>query len=179
MAEERELKFAVDSLDDVCERLAESGAEEVSGASHESNWIFDRNGELLGVGSVLRLRTDAHGVRLTFKGPTRWEENLKIREETELEVSDAVAMRTILESMGYSVIRRYEKIRQEWRLEGTVLALDHTPIGDFVELEGGQAAKVARRLGFRLEEAESLSYLGLYDRYRLEHPGSPPEMLFR
>ncbi len=88
-------------------------------------------------------------------------------------------MRGILESMGYSVVRRYEKIRQEWRLEGTILALDHTPIGDFVELEGGEATNLARRLGFRLEEAESLSYLGLYDRYRLENPDSPPEMLFR
>ncbi len=178
MAEERELKFAVDSLDVVRERLADLGAEEQSPASHERNWVFDRNDELRDAGSILRLRTDGQGVRLTLKGPVRWEAKLKIREETELEVGDATPMRKILESMGYSVIRRYEKIRQEWRLEETILALDHTPIGDYVELEGGEAAKLALRLGFRIEEAESLSYLGLYDRYRLRNPDSPLEMLF-
>ncbi len=72
MAEERELKFAVDSLDVVRERLADLGAEEVSPASDEKNWVFDRDDELRTSGSIFRLRSVGHGVRLTLKGPIRW-----------------------------------------------------------------------------------------------------------
>ena len=49
-------------------------------------------------------------------------------------------MRDLLVRLGYRVVRRYEKVREEWQLGATMVALDHTPIGDFVEFEGDDAA---------------------------------------
>ena len=74
---------------------------------------------------------------------------------------------------------RYEKDRESWVLEDVTVALDHTPIGDFVEFEGEGAATVAKRCGLDPMEAVVLTYLGLYEAYRKENPDAPPEMTFR
>ena len=107
--------------------------------------MFDRRDELFGSSRLLRLRTDGSGCRLTFKGPPRFEENLKVRDEIEVTVAHAEAMRDLLVRLGYRVVRRYEKVREEWQLGATTVALDHTPIGDFVEFEGDDAAQAAAR----------------------------------
>lgn len=179
MNEERELKFALDiSLDDVRSRLAEHGAEVEVAAAAEKNWVFDRAGELGESARLLRLRTDAHGCRVTFKGPPRYEEQTKIREELEFTASDAQVTRLLLERLGYSVVKRYEKVREEWRLGASVVCLDHTPIGDFVEFEGNDAAEQALRCGFEPASAEPRSYLHLYEDYRVSHPEAPADMVF-
>jgi adenylate cyclase class IV len=80
--------------------------------------------------------------------------------------------------LGYTVVRRYQKMREVWHLGGVVIALDHTPIGDFAEFEGEGAERVAHRCGFSPETAERRSYLRLYDEYLKEHPGAPVDMVF-
>ncbi|HKI87263.1 MAG TPA: hypothetical protein VKA53_11030, partial [Thermoanaerobaculia bacterium] len=65
-----------------------------------------------------------------------------------------------------------------WRLGGVVVALDKTPIGDFVEFEGEGADKLARRCSLDPEIAERRSYLRLYEEYREQHPEAPDEMVF-
>ena len=178
MREERELKFSVDGHEPLRERLQELGAQELAPPSREINWVFDRGDQLRKADNLLRLRTDGRGARLTLKGPTRWEGRLKVREEQEVEVGDIAVMQSILEHLGYSLVRRYEKVREEWELGGTVLALDQTPMGYFVEFEGDEAAAVARRFGFKPEHAERRTYLRLYEEYRQEHPDAPSEMIF-
>ena len=42
--------------------------------------------------------------------------------------------------LGLSRRFRYEKRREEWDFEGSVIALDETPIGNFVEVEGDPVA---------------------------------------
>ena len=79
----------------------------------------------------------------------------------------------LFESLGYRVVRRYQKMREEWRLGGVEVALDHTPIGDFVEFEGDRAEVLAKRCGFDPAKAEQRSYLRLYEDYRREHPEAP------
>lgn len=175
---ERELKFACDDLEAVRERLAELGAERQAAAAFEDNLVFDRNGELEGDGSVLRLRSDRHGARMTFKGPARFEDGVKLRDEREISVSEAGAARALLEMLGYAVVQRYQKMREEWQLGSVVAALDHTPIGDFVEFEGSKAARVARRCGFEIDTAEQRSYLHIYADHRRQHPEAPPQMVF-
>jgi predicted adenylyl cyclase CyaB len=140
--------------------------------------VFDRRDELYGSGRLLRLRSDAQGSRVTFKGPPRFEEGVKIREEIEVAVGHAEQMRDLLVRLGYRVVRRYEKVREEWRLVGTQVALDHTPIGDFVEFEGEDAAATAARCGFDPAAAERRSYLRLYEDWRRDHPEFPPDMVF-
>ena len=175
---ERELKFNCADLEAVRERLADLGAEREAAAAFEDNLVFDRDGELKQAGCVLRLRSDRHGARLTFKGPPTFEEGVKVRDEREITVSDAGAARALLESLDYAVSQRYQKMREEWRLGSVVAALDHTPVGDYVEFEGGKAAQVAQRCGFEVEKAERRSYLRIYDDHLRENPDASPQMVF-
>ncbi len=175
---ERELKFACDDLEAVRERLADLGAERQAAAAFEDNLVFDRGGEIEKSGSVLRLRSDRRGARLTVKGPARFEEGVKLRDEREISVSDAAEAQSLLEMLGYGVVQRYQKMREEWQLGGVVAALDHTPIGDFVEFEGSKAAKVAERCSFEVEAAEQRSYIHIYADHLREHPDAPPQMVF-
>ena len=176
---EREIKFPGVELDRLRDRLSELEAERLRPAAFEDNWILDRKGELLSAGRILRLRTDGQRSRLTFKGPMRLEGNVKVREEREIEVGDADEARALFENLGYGVVRRYQKMREEWQLGGVTIALDHTPIGDFAEFEGDGAETVARRCGLDPEKGERRSYLRLYEEYLKEHPEAPPEMVFR
>ncbi|HEX2466229.1 MAG TPA: class IV adenylate cyclase [Thermoanaerobaculia bacterium] len=178
--QERELKFALagQSLDEVRQRLAEAGAQRKRAAARECNWVFDRRDELFGSSRLLRLRTDGSGCRLTFKGPPRFEENLKVRDEIEVTVAHAEAMRDLLVRLGYRVVRRYEKVREEWQLGGVTVALDHTPIGDFVEFEGDDAVQAATRMAFDPGTAERRSYLRLYEDWRRDRPELPADMMF-
>lgn len=177
--QERELKFALGApLDEARERLQELGAEMVADASLERNWVFDRRDELFASGRLLRLRVDAGGARLTYKGPPRFEEGLKVRDELETEVGDAETLRSLLARLGYHVVQRYEKLRESWRLDGTLVALDHTPLGDFVEFENGDAVAVAERCGFDPRLAERRSYLRLWEDHRREDPRAPRDMVF-
>ncbi len=176
---EREIKFPGVELDQLRGRLAELEAERVGPASFEDNWILDRREELLSSGRILRLRTDGQRARLTFKGPLRMEGNMKVREEREVEIESADEARALFENLGYAVVRRYQKMREEWQLGGVTIALDHTPIGDFAEFEGDGAETVAKRCGLDPEKGEKRSYLRLYEDYLKEHPDAPPEMVFR
>jgi predicted adenylyl cyclase CyaB len=176
---EREIKFPGVELEKLRERLIELEAERVGPTAFEDNLILDRSDELLSSGRILRLRTDGGRARLTFKGPMRLEGNVKVREEREVEVESAEEARALFENLGYNVVRRYQKMREEWHLGGVTIALDHTPIGDFAEFEGDGAETVAKRCGFDAEKAERRSYLRLYEDYLKKHPDAPPEMVFR
>jgi len=175
---EKELKFAEVELTPLRERLDELEAERVSAATFEDNWIFDQGGALEEQGSVLRLRIDGAGARLTFKGKQRFEGHTKIREEHETGVGEAISMRRVLEALGYRVVKRYQKRREEWLLGGVTIALDHTPIGDFAEFEGEGCDTVARRCGLDPERADRRSYLRLYEDYRNDNPDAPESMVF-
>jgi adenylate cyclase, class 2 len=176
---EREIKFHSEDLAALRERLAELEAERVGPAAFEDNWILDRGDELLSEGRILRLRTDGARSHLTFKGPMHMEGKLKVRPELEIGIEDAEQVRLLFEQLGYTVVRRYQKVREEWQLGGVTIALDHTPIGDFAEFEGDGAETVARRCGFDPGKGEARSYLRLYDDYLKDHPDAPPEMTFR
>ena len=175
---EKELKFRDVELDALRQRLQELAAERSGPGSFEENWIFDRKGELNEAGRVLRLRKDTNGASLTLKGPSVYEGRVKVREEHETEVGDADTAKALLEGLGYRLVKRYQKVREEWRLGGVIIALDHTPIGDFAEFEGEAADRVARRCGFEPEEAERRSYLRLYEDHRKANPEAPEDMLF-
>ena len=178
--EERELKFAGVELPHLRERLVDLQAERVGPAAFEDNWIFDRGkGELQAGDSVLRLRIDGQGAQLTLKGPLRLEGKTKVRGELQTRVEDAEQMRGILEQLGYRVRRRYQKLREEWRIGAVLICLDHTPIGDFVEFEGQGAERLAQRCGLSPEDAETRTYLELYEEHLEANPGSPPDMLFK
>jgi len=175
---ERELKFPCDNLEAMRERLLAFEAERLSAGGAEENLVYDCEGRLFEKREILRLRRDRAGWSLTFKGSPTFEDGVKIRSERETKVENGDEVHAILLGLGYEVVKRYEKKREEWRLGGVMVALDHTPIGDFVEFEGSGATKVAQRCEFDVEQAEMRTYLDLYEDYRREHPEAPPDMVF-
>jgi len=61
-----------------------------------------------------------------------------------------------------------------------VVALDETPIGRFVEIEGapGEIEAAARQIGLSLADAVEGSYPSLYQRARKNDPSLPADMRF-
>ena len=176
---ERELKFAQVDLDALRSRLLEVEAERLGPAIFEENWLVDRNGELGDRMSILRVRAEeGRGAVVTFKGPASFDGSTKVRTELELRVENAEKALALLTALGYSVERRYQKLREEWRLGTETICLDHTPIGDFVEFEGDRAEAVAKRCGFDQAKALRKSYLMLYAEYLASHPEAPFDMVF-
>ena len=88
----------------------------------------------------------------------------------------------ILEHLGFSAAARYEKHRETWLLGGIEVVLDHTPMGDFVEIEGSRESldSTAASLDLDPEKAVRGSYLSLWSEYRKSHRGRdlPVDMVF-
>ena len=176
---ERELKFAQVDLEALRQRLLEVEAERLGPAVFEENWLLDRGGELAERMSILRVRAEeGRGAVVTFKGPATFDGPAKVRTELEMRVENAELALALLQALGYAVERRYQKMREEWRLGTETICLDHTPIGDFVEFEGDRADAVAKRCGFDLGKALRKSYLMLYAEHLAAHPSAPFDMVF-
>ena len=105
---------------------------------------------------------------------------VKIREERETRVSDPEETAAILARLGLAPRFRYEKRREEWTIEGCAVALDETPIGNFVEVEGNPPAirRVVVALGLDVADAVPYSYAKLYTERRKKDPALPPDMIF-
>ena len=86
---------------------------------------------------VLRVRVESGRSLLTFKGPVQ-PSPMKLREEIETVVGDGETLLRCLEQLGYAVWFRYQKYREEYALTDVVIAIDETPVGVFVELEGDE-----------------------------------------
>lgn len=177
---EIEIKLPVADLGAVREKLRARDARPITDPHFESNDLYDQaDGGLAKSGRVLRLRRTEDGATLTFKGPARFENGAKTREERETAVSDPNEMERILGALGYHRRFRYEKRREEWSLDECVIALDETPIGTFAEVEGDPAAIRRALQHLVLDPADSLpySYAELYARRRREDPTLPADML--
>ncbi|HYM97276.1 MAG TPA: class IV adenylate cyclase [Candidatus Sulfotelmatobacter sp.] len=167
---ESELKFRVSGVRDHAKlraALRERGAH-LDGRYREENYRFNGPGKSTRQTS-LRLRVLDGGPRgfLTAKGPARFEGRVKIREETEIAVSDAHATLDLLEQLGFQVAWSYPKRRAMWLLDGVTITLDVLEFGWFVELEGPVAIlpEMARTLGLDPSLALRESYSALARAY--------------
>ena len=177
---EVEIKLPASDLDGLRVRLGEGGARLLAERHFESNDLYDdTDGSVAARGCVLRLRRTPAGATLTFKGPARFAGGVKTREERETAVSDPESLDRILNGLGYRPRFRYEKHREEWTLDRCVVALDETPIGGFVEIEGEPTAIRGVRPRLELDPADALpySYADLYARRKREDPSLPADML--
>ena len=156
---EREQKYRIADVRAVRRRLLKLGATPHT-SGFERNELFDRDGWLREKGRKLRLRRHGTNVAmLTLKGP-RLKGAHKARLEVETPVNYEAAKR-ILELMGFRVNETYSKLREEYRLDGCPVCLDHVPdCGWFVEIEGtrGRITDIARRLRLRSADRELRSY---------------------
>ncbi|WP_298006046.1 class IV adenylate cyclase [Anaerolinea sp.] len=179
MEQEVEAKFPIRSLETVRKRLEQAGAVLEAPRVHEVNLRFDTpEGTLTRERRVLRLRRDSRAI-LTYKGAAQPGQEVSVRQEIEVEVSDFEAARRLLEALGYRVSTMYEKYRTTYRLNDAHVVLDEMPFGNFVEIEGENAEKIhaiASVLGLRWEARVAESYLGLFERVRQAY-GLPPTCL--
>lgn len=181
VAAEQEFKFAVASLQTLRAVLRSLGASLKVEATLERNWVLDdAQGSLRQKGCLLRVRQWGKYHLLTYKGPARFSAGLKVREELEVGLEASEKALAILAALGFSPVFYYEKQRETWSLGGVEVALDHTPMGDFVELEGEglKLRPVAAALGFAPEAALRGTYLELWKSYRQRHPEAPEHMVF-
>lgn len=118
---------------------------------------------MLAAGTALRVRADGDRAFLTFKGPVT-PGAVKAREEIETEAASADALLAIATALGYQPAFRYEKFREEYAVDSAVLAVDETPIGTFVEIEGEEPVihALAARLGFTPADYVTASYRALF-----------------
>ena len=180
---ETEIKIPVGDLDVVREALARERATAVHPRAREVNLLLDTDdGRLQGAGTVLRLRRYGRRHILTFKGPAVYRGPVKERPEYEVEIEDAEMMLEILDQLGLQVVARYEKDREMWLVDEILVVLDHTPMGDFVEVEGPRERLPAavRSLGLDPSTAVRDSYPSLWREHRSRHQGMnlPVDMVF-
>jgi adenylate cyclase, class 2 len=211
MPQEIEIKLPISNPKSFLRTLKRLGAIPVDPKSprvHEMNLLFDTpDGGLAKHGQLLRIRTETSAPAkksprksparylLTFKSPpeslaihtpTRQNRH-KVREETELVLSDAPALQKIFEGLGLRGWFRYEKFRTTYKLPvrhkwatGLLIELDETPIGTFIELEGPPAAidRAATELGFSPRDFVTKNYLVLYLDDCRRRNQTPTHMLF-
>ena len=184
MAIETEIKFCVDDLTDLSQRLVAAGFTLLTPRSFESNVLYDTPGRQMRARTeILRIRNYAGRWTVTHKrlpdaGPG--EDTHKHRIETETEVSDGDALATVFLSIGLVAAFRYEKWRTEWQDGEGHCVVDETPIGNYAELEGSAAwiDRAAARLGIGPSQYITLSYGRLFDLWRLEYNSTAEDLTF-
>lgn len=180
-SEEVEVKLPCKDLALLRETLVIRGATLETPLHDETNDLYDdAAGHLSNSGVALRLRRARGRAILTFKGTARFAGGIKTREERETAVEDAQQLEAILTGLGFSRRFRYEKRREEWRFERCTVALDETPVGRFVEVEGEPTAirRAVVALGLDFAEAIPYSYARLYAERRRDDPSLPEDMVF-
>lgn len=164
--QEIEVKYFVNDLGAVRERLEALGAALIQPRLLETNLRFDTPERRLGRAlQVLRLRQDS-AARMTFKGPAHGEGGARVRQEIEFTVEDFARARQFLEALGYEVVMIYEKYRAVYDLAGVHVTLDEMPYGDFVELEGPDVQTIQlvnARLGLNWGRVVPASYTMLFE----------------
>jgi adenylate cyclase class 2 len=162
---ETEIKFYVIDQPSMRQRIMELGAES-QGRFFESNVRFeDPHQSLKMKKSLLRLRRD-RTAKLTYKSTPPEEDNqFKIMEELEVEVSDFDTMHLILEALGFHHEQVYEKWRETLVLDQTQFCLDSMPYGDFLEIEGQKQdiKNFATQLGLGWDQRILLNYLCIFE----------------
>jgi adenylate cyclase class 2 len=171
---EVEVKFLIRDLPALRRRLLSRGATVVGERIFERNVRYDNpDDDLLRRDQLLRLRLDRAAI-LTFKGePPLGAASLeaKVREELEVTVSDFDTMDLLLQRIGFQRKQIYEKYRETLQLDGVEVVLDEMPYGDFVELEGPEAAlrPLAEQLDLLWSRRLLTNYLALMERLKTHH----------
>jgi adenylate cyclase class 2 len=135
---EREVKLRFDDPASARAAVIAAGATPVRARRLQDDSLLDTVDETLRrERCVLRVRVESGKSLVTFKGPVQ-PALTKVREELETIVADGEALLGMLEALGFHVWFRYQKYREEFALDDVIIAVDETPVGTFVEIEGGE-----------------------------------------
>jgi len=161
---EREVKLRFDSAEEARDAVLAAGATPLHGRRLQEDALLDTASDSLrDRACCLRIRMENGKSRITFKGPVQ-DSPMKLREEFETLVGDGVLLLRVFEELGYRVWFRYEKYREEFSHEDVIVAIDETPVGVFVEIEGSESGigTMAAALGRTPKDYILDSYRGLY-----------------
>jgi adenylate cyclase class 2 len=165
---EREIKLRFESAEEARAAILAAGATPLHGRRLQEDSLLDSEEETLRRRRcVLRVRVENGKSRITFKGPVQ-PSVVKLREELETVVGDGEVLLHILEELGLHVWFRYEKYREEFSHEDVIVAVDETPVGVFVEIEGSENGimAMADALGRTPDDYVLDSYRGLFLKHR-------------
>jgi adenylate cyclase class 2 len=177
---EVEIKFRVDSVRALNQRLRQSGFRLVTRRTHEMNTLYDQPGlPLRKRGELLRLREYGTKWVLTHKAKGKTGRH-KMRIENETEVANGMKMEAILRALDFLPTFRYEKFRAEWTDGKGQVVVDQTPIGDFGEIEGPSRwiDRTAHTLQIHPSDYITDTYIELFFRWKKRTGSSAPEMTF-
>ncbi|MFB3853010.1 MAG: class IV adenylate cyclase [Vicinamibacterales bacterium] len=177
---EREIKLRFQGPAEARAAIVGLGASPMRGRRLQEDYLLDTpDGRLRGQQCVLRVRIEPGKSLLTFKGPMQ-PSAMKLREELETVVGDGDTLLRLLEQLGFTVSFRYQKYREEFGYTETILAVDETPIGTFVEIEGSENGinEAAAALGRTADEYLADSYRSLFSQYCQERGLTATDMLF-
>jgi adenylate cyclase class 2 len=136
---EREVKLRFESAEAARRAVMAIGGTELRGRRLQEDALLDTpDDRLRDRGCALRVRAEAGRSFLTFKGPLQ-ASIMKLREEIETVIGDAEIMTRILGELGLQVRFRYQKYREEYMHGDVTIAVDETPLGAFVEIEGAES----------------------------------------
>lgn len=167
MPNEVEIKFLIDDRKALEEKLRTHGFREKTSSTHEMNTLYDFPGlELRKKGQLLRIREFGGKWKVTHKAKGAAGKH-KSRAETETSVGEGEQLAAIFESLGLKPAFTYEKFRAEWTDGQGEVVLDHTPIGEFGEIEGEPdwIDQVAKLLGISEEHYITGSYAELFQEF--------------
>lgn len=182
---EVELKFPLDHPEAMRKRLIGLGFKS-GGEVFERNIVFDTpEGTLAGREMLLRLRSDRR-TRLTFKEPPAdktYAGRFKVKQESELTVADFETMRYILNRLGFTHERLYEKYREHFSTgENISVEIDRLPhLGFILELEAppDQMGRLALDLGLDPARGSRKNYFQLFEEFCHERGLKLEHMLFK
>ena len=161
---EREIKLRFASAEEAREAVLSAGGTPLLGRRLQEDVLLDNDAEdLRRRRCVLRVRSENGKSRLTFKGPVQ-PSTMKLREEVETVVGDGEVLLRVLHELGMHPWFRYEKYREEFSHEDVTVAIDETPVGVFVEIEGSEEGIAAMAKALWREPSDYLldSYRGLF-----------------
>ena len=180
MTVEREIKLRYDSVESAQAAVLAAGATPLLGRRLQEDALLDTDDESLRRRRcVLRIRAENGKSRITFKGPVQ-PSDMKVRDELETVIGDGALLLRVFEELGFHVWFRYEKYREEYSREDVIVAIDETPVGIFVEIEGSEHGimSMAEGLGRRPEDYLLDSYRGLFLKHREALGLTGSDMLF-
>lgn len=165
---EVKIKIGDSQLEELRVKIIKIGSQLIETRGFEQNLVFDTPERILKRNKfLLRLRRKGNIYTVTFKRPVTSAikpSNYKIREETEVEVSDFETVKKIFTGLGYESVFAYEKYREVFQLDRVKLMVDETPIGNFIEIEGPEDAidRAAGKLGFGKDDYITDNYRTLF-----------------
>jgi adenylate cyclase class 2 len=165
---EREIKLRFASTDEAREAILRLGSTPLLGRRLQDDSLLDTlDGRFREKGCVLRVRMENGKSRVTYKGPVQ-PSVMKLREELETVVGDGEVLLRVFEELGLRVWFRYEKYREEFSHEDVTIAVDETPVGVYVEIEGSERGIEATAAALGRTPADYIveSYRGLFIQQR-------------